>query len=253
MEPRRTASTSKSVAAPEDKDTPDHASTESSQLSKLLAESRSEADTLRRELAAVHKKAEADQRHLQALLAAASTKSAAESAQIQRAYKDRLVRAETALEDAEHRSRVVQRNWRLLDNYLGNVQHHASASRAAFSRVIEQNDLAFSPGDLPPHLRHERPASVPPPMTGSRHRPRESPPPHEAEAYSRSLPPLLAQRRGVRSPPHNDVGEDRWGGEAAEPPYKRHRGAASQSPEIAHISPQVRPLHMWPLLALKYS
>ncbi|KAF8206907.1 hypothetical protein K438DRAFT_2013510 [Mycena galopus ATCC 62051] len=98
-----------------------------------LSESRREAELLRRELADARKKADEDQRRLQAL----SRKSPDPQVRI---FQERLARAEAALEDAETRNRFVERNWLQVERYLIIIQQQAADSRVAFSRLMEQND-----------------------------------------------------------------------------------------------------------------
>ncbi|KAJ7732340.1 hypothetical protein DFH07DRAFT_1065583 [Mycena maculata] len=245
MEPRRPASKSSAAAETEiTTGSPSTVSTTESQLIELLSESRREADSLRRELAAVQKKADADHRRLQSLLLESSSNK---SADIQvREFKERITHAEAALYEAEKRSRIVESNWLEVDRYLGAVQEHAFTTRKAFSSLLEGNDRHFGlPVSSPPVLRHERlpreriltPATRSPPSSRSRHRRHDSSPPHTSprdQDYIRPLP-LLAPRR-VPSSRRRSPSDDGWDGyeegHDGAPPYKRHRAEILYRPHV---------------------
>ncbi|KAJ6523830.1 hypothetical protein B0H19DRAFT_1200939 [Mycena capillaripes] len=118
-----------------------------SQLVLLLSESRREADALRHELAAVRKKADADHRRLQTLTNSNTNTNTIKSSATDhaahpqiRAYQERLARAEAALAEAEARSRFVEQNWLQVERYLSAVQRQAADARAAFARLVQQDD-----------------------------------------------------------------------------------------------------------------
>ncbi|KAJ7108946.1 hypothetical protein C8R43DRAFT_1043594 [Mycena crocata] len=222
------------------------ASATESELVHLLSQSRREADSLRQELAAVRKKADADHRRLQSFIEAPSNSASVKSAEIQvRAFQERLAHAEAALEDAETRSGMLERNWLQLDNYLSVVQHQASASRAAFSRIMEQSHgtLTLSTESLPA-MRREIPSGDYFSSRNSMDRsmPTFTHPRHHSLSPSSSLrgqdlirpPPLLLPRHAEpsRLPPLSDIDDERWRGREsldAPPPYKRQRGSRRES------------------------
>ncbi|KAJ7030315.1 hypothetical protein C8F04DRAFT_1236606 [Mycena alexandri] len=235
--------------------------TTESQLVALLSESRREADSLRRELAAVRKKADADNRRLQAL----SINSAEHQVHV---FQERLARAEAALEEADARSRLVEQHWLQVDRYLSLVQYQAADARRAFSRLMEQDNGGYlvlpdesqrreRRGDIP--LRdlsasgiysNRAPFDPRPPHRGSPSIP-ESHPPRRSPDYNIRLPPLLPPRRpstsasAPRSPPA--VEEERRYIDAytsdGSPPHKRPRrgsGSRPQSPRSPSPVPHRR-------------
>ncbi|KAJ7183777.1 hypothetical protein C8R46DRAFT_1209919 [Mycena filopes] len=224
-----------------------------SQLVALLSESRREADSLRRELAAVRKRADADNRRLQAL----SLNSPDHQLQV---LQERLARTEAALEEADARSRVVEQHWLQVDRDLSIVQYQAADARRAFSRLMEQNDGSLvSPADssrrqrLPgPPLRVPLPLSGPgipsyrapfdprSPRRGSPSIFESHPPRSRSPDYHIRLPPLLPPRRpsttsasAPRSPPAVVEGRryadtDTYDPDGS-PPHKRPRRASTST------------------------
>ncbi|KAJ7494834.1 hypothetical protein B0H11DRAFT_919756 [Mycena galericulata] len=256
MEPRRPGSKAQGVpaTAAETKITTGSSSatsTTESQLVALLSDSRREAESLRRELAAVQKKAEADQRRLQALLESSSSRTESADLQIRR-FQDRIARAEAALEEAEQRSRLIERNWQQVERYLGTIQQQTAASRTAFSRLLEQADGPLVLPDVPPPIFWERtPRQYTPAPRGadrspyastSRHHPRDSPPAQYSPREQHYVPPpLLTPRRAdssrLRSP--TEIEGERWEGEIDDvPPYKRQRAARRATPPDMLFRPQ---------------
>ncbi|KAJ7852791.1 hypothetical protein B0H14DRAFT_3865975 [Mycena olivaceomarginata] len=204
-----------------------------SQLVALLSESRREAQSLRQELELVRRKADADHRQLQAL----SRKSPDHEVRV---FQERLARAEAALEDAETRNRFVERNWLQVERYLIIMQNQAADSRAAFSRLMEEQDgrlvlpnesLSARGRDIPlgdyisssRSGHHNRSHS-----NHRRHSPSSSRSPRSPD-YIRPLP-LTLPRRPPSPPLRSPLGveDGRW--HAAErgdrsPPYKRQRAS----------------------------
>ncbi|KAJ7734435.1 hypothetical protein B0H16DRAFT_1577823 [Mycena metata] len=239
-EPQNTAGTSSATPTTE------------SQLVALLSESRREADSLRRELAAVRKKADADDRRLQAL----SINSAEHQVHV---FQERLARAEAALEEADARSRLVEQHWLQVDQYLSFVQHQAADARRAFSRLMEQDDGGYlvlpdqsqrreRRGDIPSRdlggtalHSYRAPFDPRPPHRGSPSIPESHHPPRRSPDYNIRLPPLLPPRRpstsasAPRSPPA--VEEDRRYNDGS-PPHKRpRRGSGSHPQSPRSLSP----------------
>ncbi|KAJ7673601.1 hypothetical protein B0H17DRAFT_168789 [Mycena rosella] len=217
-------------------------STTEAQLVVLLSESRREAESLRQELAAVRRKADADHRRLQSLLESSSNPK---SPEIQvHAFQERIARAEAALDEAETRSRIVESNWVQVDRYLSAIQRQAADSRTAFSRIIAQNDgQLVLPNQSLPALRREIPLRDYISSSGSAEhtasssdrlrRHSSSTSFHSPREHVRSLPLLIP--RGRPSSPFRSPSEleraERWdGGEedtGGPPPYKRQRASAS--------------------------
>ncbi|KAJ7082651.1 hypothetical protein B0H15DRAFT_436110 [Mycena belliarum] len=204
------------------------------QLVVLLAASRREAAALRDELAAVRKKADADNRRLESLLQSSSNPIRPKSPDVQiRAYQERLAHAEAALDEAVTRSRIVESNWLQVDRYLAAIQRQAADSRTAFSRIIAQNDgQLVLPDQSLPVLRREIPLRDYISSGGSgEHAPSSSHlPPRESPYSPRATirpPPLLTPRAAPsRSPPDtrrvepwDDDGDDA----ESPPPFKRLR------------------------------
>ncbi|KAJ7053551.1 hypothetical protein C8F01DRAFT_1329865 [Mycena amicta] len=173
--------------------------TENSRLAAQLAESRHEAETLRRELEALRKKAD----RLQALLDSAPPPPHDDSER-ERAYHDRLARAEAALQDAERSRRLVETHWMHAERYLAVIQAQAAQSRAAFGRFLETTTAPFVPrqGGSSSRSEYAPRASLSP----STRRPPEPPPrPSSAAAH--------------RQHSHSDEEEDRSR-------YKRQRSSS---------------------------
>ncbi|KAF7335750.1 hypothetical protein MVEN_02230700 [Mycena venus] len=217
MEPRRPAPENVPQAPAEIENTPESSrsgpSTTESQLVALLSESRREAESLRQELAAVRKKADADHRRLEAL----SIKSPDHQVRV---FQERLARAEAALEEAETRSRFVERNWLQVERYLTIIQHQAADSRAAFSRLMEEDDgRLVLPTESLPARRRDTVLLKEDSLSTSSHSP-------QSPDYMR--PPLITPRRPpspyLRSP--SGIEDERWHVDERgnrSPPYKRHR------------------------------
>ncbi|KAF7327043.1 hypothetical protein MKEN_00279500 [Mycena kentingensis (nom. inval.)] len=174
-------------------------------LAAELAASRAEAEGLRRELAALGRKAEADSRRLHALLASPTHES---SHQV-REYEDRLARAEAALQEADRRRRVVEAQWVQVERHLSVVQAQAAQSRASFGRFLE-NTVA-------PYVRREGTSSTTrlphaSSISPTSHRPPTQPPPPPPPLRPRSP----SRRRSERDEPVS--GDD--------VPYKRQRSSS---------------------------
>ncbi|KAJ7052091.1 hypothetical protein C8F01DRAFT_1262306 [Mycena amicta] len=176
--------------------------TENSRLAAQLAESRHEAETLRRELEALRKKAD----RLQALLDSAPPPpppghgDSERDSERERAYHDRLARAEAALQDAERSRRLVETHWMHAERYLAVIQAQAAQSRAAFGRFLETTTAPFVPRQG--RSEHAPRASLSP----STRRPPEPPPPPRPSSAA-------AHRQ------HSDEEEDRSR-------YKRQRSSS---------------------------
>ncbi|KAJ6611928.1 hypothetical protein B0H10DRAFT_338684 [Mycena sp. CBHHK59/15] len=132
------------------------------QLVILLSESRREAESLREELAAVRKKADSDQRLLNSFLDSSGQLRQSDipfpASPDLHFFHERLAVAEAALEEAEAQNRIVAANWLQVDRYLSAVQHQAADSRAAFSRILEQDDgLLVLPQQSLPAMGREIP------------------------------------------------------------------------------------------------
>ncbi|KAJ7106974.1 hypothetical protein C8R44DRAFT_941455 [Mycena epipterygia] len=223
------------------------ATTAESQLVVLLSESRAEAESLRRELAAVRKKADADHRQLQSLLASSSHSISSKNADLEvRTFQERLARAEAALREAEMRSRIVESNWIQVDRYLAAMQHQAADSRAAFFRILEQNDgRLVLPGESVPALRREIPLRDYIAASGARdHATSPSDRSHprspsssyspRAQAYVRPLPPLTPRRAASPFQSPSDHEDDarlhrRRERSTDPPPFKRQRAMGRES------------------------
>ncbi|KAJ7871030.1 hypothetical protein B0H13DRAFT_2555750 [Mycena leptocephala] len=209
-------------------------STTESQLVAMLSESRREAESLRQELVAVRKKADADHRRLQAL----SIKSPDHQIRI---FQERLARAEAALEEAETRSRFVERNWLQVERYLTAMQNQAADSRAAFSRLMDDIDgRLVLPSESPPARRRDIPLREFISSSGPGHRSTSNSHLHHdsssasshsprSQDYIRPLP-LVTPRRRPSSPLRSPSGieDERWHVDEQSdrsPPYKRRRGS----------------------------
>ncbi|KAK7055706.1 hypothetical protein R3P38DRAFT_2848594 [Favolaschia claudopus] len=203
-------------------------STTESQLVALLTDARREADALRRELSDERKKTDTYHRQLQAL----SNKSPNQEVRV---LEERLARAEAALEDAESRSRFVERHWLQVERYLTMMQHQAADSRASFTRLMEQGEGILVPPngspptqrEIPPRLHNSSsgPGHYDPSQSNHRRRSSSTTISPRSPVYVRSAP-LIPPRRHPSPPPRSPVGADegRWHnierGDRS-PPYKR--------------------------------
>jgi hypothetical protein len=107
----------------------------------LLLESQREAESLRKELEVVQKKADAHEKLFEAFLHPSNPAHIAATVVANvRILQERLIRAEVALEHAEAKSRFVVNNWLQVDKYFATIEKHARDSRAAFSRILTEDD-----------------------------------------------------------------------------------------------------------------
>ncbi|KAJ6468237.1 hypothetical protein C8R45DRAFT_1017993 [Mycena sanguinolenta] len=197
--------------------------TTDTQLVVLLSESRLEAISLRRELAALRKKSDEDQRRLRNL----SVKSPDPQVRV---FQDRLARAEAALEDAEARNRFVERNWLQVERYLMIIQQQAADSRVAFSRLMEENDgRLVLPNDSQSIRRRDIPLGDYVSSSGSAYRPSNLHRNLPSSPEFMRPPPLTTPRRPLSPPsrsPSGVEGGQRWHADDRgdrSPPHKKLR------------------------------
>jgi len=137
--------------------------TSNTQLAALLSDAFREADSLRRELSIVRKRAEKAERLVQALTPDPTGSPSAHqngNPQDQKQtvkmliedYEERLAQAEIAREEAETRRRVAQESWEQVERYLVLVESRAKDARIAFTRISEGSVAPLVLPPLPPHI-----------------------------------------------------------------------------------------------------
>ena len=214
-------------------DPPSHSS---AQLAALLAEALKDADSLRRELSAVKKRAEDLERRYHALAALSDPKSPqADTARIIHDFEQRAVDAEAARDDSESRKRLVLESWHQLDRYLQTVELRAADARAGFAKIIADGGAAPLvlasiplPGGLVPYA-YPAPGSMPPPHSRTPY-PAGRPSPHghrssHSQSFPIALPPHPAPNANGRRP--REESTDRSGFVdtlAGQPPQKKLKG-----------------------------
>ncbi|KAF7298597.1 hypothetical protein MIND_00806700 [Mycena indigotica] len=121
-------------------------------LAAQLADSRREAEALRRELDAVRKKAD----RLQALVHSPQSSHSNEAA-----YRERLARAEAALQEAERKRRHVETHWIHAERNLSVIHAQAAQSRATFGQFLEEMTTGIDPRPLSSGVSQRFPPSRP--------------------------------------------------------------------------------------------
>ncbi|KAJ6617289.1 hypothetical protein B0H10DRAFT_2218772 [Mycena sp. CBHHK59/15] len=224
------------------------------QLVILLSESRREAESLREELAAVRKKADSDQRLLNSFLDSSGQLRQSDipfpASPDLHFFHERLAVAEAALEEAEAQNRIVAANWLQVDRYLSAVQHQAADSRAAFSRILEQDDgLLVLPQQSLPAMGREIPlkeylsGSGSKPFVKPSHRSRPDPASTRSQRIHDLVraPPLLTHPHPTspptrfRSSQNGDHRQDSVDFSVDPPPYKRSKISRRES-ELEKVS-----------------
>ncbi|KAF8638774.1 hypothetical protein AX17_001969 [Amanita inopinata Kibby_2008] len=151
------------------------AQSSNSQLAALLTDAFKEIESLRRELAAVKKRAEDAERRYHALSSVSDPKSAqADTARVIQEFEQRALDAEVARDEAESRKRILVETWYQLDRYLHTVEMRAADARAGFSKIVSDGggQLILAsiplPGGVPLPMSYPTIGSMAPPVNHAR-------------------------------------------------------------------------------------
>lgn len=220
-------------------------STPPSTVASLLAEAYSEIEALRRELAAVTKRAEKAERLNSSLLAirpvnstpnGATTPSPngptplspnSDASRVLLEYEERANRAEAQRDEAEARRALLADTWSQLSHHLNSCDAAAADARHGFARVVQEGggSLVLSP----------------PPVLGQHHqhqtRPTRAARSHVFPTLALPPPPHITGSRRPRTPSVDSY--------SAHPPSKKHRtGGPEFGPDVVRsliylISPKI--------------
>ncbi|KAG6911783.1 hypothetical protein DXG01_000029 [Tephrocybe rancida] len=191
-------------------------------LAKLLADAYADVDTLRRELAATKKRAEAAERLNSALQVLRDHDKPQDAAvDILKQWEQRAHIAEQSRDDADAKRAVIEASWSQLTQYLAQLEAAALDARAGFARVVENGGPIVALGQVPT-------------LGGSRHRGRVYPQPGSQSFPSLPLPPH-PPTTGSRRPRTPSI--DGY----AHPPTKKARGDYDPTPMYVdrHLPPRM--------------
>ncbi|PFH47116.1 hypothetical protein AMATHDRAFT_68400, partial [Amanita thiersii Skay4041] len=178
-----------------------------SQLASLLTDAFKEVESLRRELAAVRKRADDAERKYRALSSVSDPKATqADTARVIQEFEVRALEAEAARDDADSRRRSLIETWHQLDRYLHTVELRAADARAGFSKIVSEGggQLILAsiplPGGVPLPVSYPALGSMPPPYGHSRATLHSASSGHSSLNANRSAPPTSFPPLSL--PPH---------------------------------------------------